>query len=91
MPKVWNVNTGNYPNDAVLIDRTTEFGNLFIIGKDGDRKEVISKHIRYVDQHPELKQRIKEILYNKDLLCHCAPKPCHGDYLLLVANSGTLF
>lgn len=32
----------------VLIDRTTEWGNLFIIGRDGTRTEVIEKHRKQI-------------------------------------------
>lgn len=71
---------------AVYIGRGSEWGNRFVIGKDGTREQVIAKHKRKVANDPKLKKRIKRELKGKNLLCSCAPKACHGDYLLEVAN-----
>ncbi len=90
MPKVYNIKDG-FPKNAVLVDRMTEFGNPFVIGKDGTRGEVIDKHKKLVDNDLEFQDRIRQILKDKDLVCHCKPKACHADYLLIVANTNSLF
>lgn len=69
----------------VLIDRTTEWGNPYVIGKDGDREAVIRKYREYVAS-PSKQRRIKEKLRGKILGCWCSPKPCHGDVLAEIAN-----
>lgn len=63
----------------VLIDRTTKWGNPFIIGKDGTREEVIKKHMLWLLNQPELLADLHE-LKGKRLGCWCKPKNwCHGD------------
>jgi hypothetical protein len=86
MPKVWNFHHKNAPKDAVYIGRGSHWGNHFVIGKDGDREEVVRKHKEYVDNDPQFKEFIRKHLKGKDLVCFCAPKACHGDFLLQIAN-----
>lgn len=84
-PKVWNKRDPNCPKDAVYVGRPTKWGNPFVIGQDGTREEVIEKYRVYI-----LTERwfngIEE-LRGKDLVCWCAPKPCHADILLELANA----
>lgn len=68
------------------VGRPSEYGNPFIIGRDGTREEVVAKHIQYLDEHPELKEKIKKDLMGWDLGCFCAPEACHADILLRIAN-----
>jgi hypothetical protein len=42
-PKVYNKHHGNPPADAVYIWRGSRHGNIFVIGKDGDRDELWQK------------------------------------------------
>ena len=77
----------NPPADAVYIGRGSPFGNPFVIGKDGDRDEVCDKFERFIMRKPVLIARIKRVLRGKDLICFCAPKRCHGETLLRIANS----
>ena len=90
MPKVWNKHHKDYPKDAVYIGRGSPWGNHFVIGKDGDREEVIRRHAAHLEalmmMHPGLRDYIKKNLAGKDLVCFCAPKACHGDLLLQIAN-----
>lgn len=86
MPKVYNMKTGGYPEDAVFIGRPTIYGNPFIIGRDGSRADVCRMYKRHVQEHPELVAEIKKNLKGKNLVCYCKPAMCHGDYLLEVAN-----
>ena len=41
----------------------------------------------YLATSPELLEAIHE-LRGKDLVCYCAPLPCHADILLKLANDG---
>lgn len=70
----------------VYIGRPSKFGNPFIIGKDGDRQEVIHKYRKWLLSQPELVEEAKK-LRGLRLGCFCAPKPCHGDVLADIADS----
>ena len=69
----------------VLIDRTTKWGNPFILGPDGNRAEVIQKHAVWIGTQPELIAALPELI-GKTLGCHCYPLPCHGDTLSRLAD-----
>lgn len=64
----------------VYIGRPSKWGNPFVIGKDGTRKEVIKKYELWVRQQHHLMESIHE-LKDKTLGCWCHPKACHGDVL----------
>jgi hypothetical protein len=64
----------------MLIDRTTEWGNPFRIGRDGDRAEVLAKYRRWVLARTDLESALPR-LAGRRLGCWCAPRPCHGDVL----------
>ena len=72
----------------VRVDRATKWGNEFRIGRDGTRAEVIERYRR------DLWRRIRAgevdldelaALDGRDLLCWCAPLPCHADVLARAA------
>ena len=72
------------PPDAIRIDRGTPWGNPFRIGPDGDRREVIAKfrdHFWNRIHAGEVNLDQLAGLHGKNLACHCAPLPCHGDVL----------
>ena len=69
----------------VYIGRPSPWGNPFVIGKDGSREEVIEKYKVWLDSQPYLLSKIHE-LQGKVLGCHCAPRPCHGNWLAELAN-----
>jgi len=71
---------------VVYIGRPSKWGNPFVIGRDGDRHEVIAKYREWVESRPELIGMIKAELKGQDLICFCAPLACHGDVLLSIAN-----
>ena len=64
----------------VYIGRPGKWGNPFVIGKDGDREEVISKYEAYVMSRPDLIAALPELV-GKVLGCWCRPHACHGDIL----------
>ncbi len=72
--------------NSVYIGRPSIWGNPFVIGKDGTRRDVVTKYENWVVQQPALMSRL-HALRNKHLVCWCAPFQCHGDVLLrLVAE-----
>lgn len=71
----------NLPDNAVYIGRPSKWGNPFIIGQDGTREEVVEKYREWIEEQPDLQLALDE-LEGKDLVCWCAPSPCHGDVLL---------
>ena len=73
----------------VLIDRTTKWGNPFVIGRDGTRTEVIELYRKWIHTQPSLMDSLHQ-LEGKRLGCWCKsknPKPCHGDVLVELVNS----
>jgi len=84
LPRVLNKRTDKIPSDAIYVGRPSKWGNPFKIGRDGNRKEVIEKYRRWIE-HVDFLEDISE-LTGKDLVCWCAPLPCHADVLLELAN-----
>lgn len=74
--------TGHY----VPIYRSTQWGNPFIIGRDGDRAECIQKYREMLRANPAMVALAREVLRGRELACWCAPLPCHGDVLAAVAE-----
>lgn len=73
------------PEGAFYIGRPSPFGNPFEIGKDGSREEVIDKFREYFHQKIKKSRRFKNDviqLLGKDLVCWCAPRPCHGQVII---------
>ena len=64
----------------VRICRPGQWGNPFLIGRDGDRGEVIEKYRQWIQTQPKLLTQLP-MLKGKRLGCYCAPLPCHGDVL----------
>ena len=77
---------GSEHADSVYIGRGSPWGNPYVLGKHGDRAEVIEKYRVYAyakwveDQAYGIDWL--EPLRGKDLVCYCAPLACHGDVLL---------
>lgn len=86
-PRVLNKHHGNIPGTAKYIGRGSPWGNPFVIGRDGDRAEVIAKHEQWALGRPGLIARARQELAGYDLVCFCAPAACHGDFWLRVANA----
>lgn len=84
MARVLNKRNG-MPVGAVYVGRPSKWGNPFLIGRDGNRAEVIQKFTDYILHTPHLLNDMPE-LRGHDLVCWCAPDACHGDVLLRLAN-----
>ena len=78
---------GNVPDGVatVYIGRPSKWGNPFPLYGEQFRDEVIAQYEQYLLNSPELLAQLGE-LKGKDLVCWCAPKACHGDILLRLAN-----
>lgn len=85
-PKVWNKRDPNVPPDAVYVGRPTKWGNMYVIGTDGNRAQVIALHKAHVEAAPAFIEMIKRELRGEDLVCWCPPEACHADTLLEIAN-----
>ena len=86
MCKVLNKHMAGSHEDAVYIGRGSKWGNSFRIGIDGDRAAVIAQYERWLRSQHHLLRALDE-LRGRNLLCFCAPKACHGDLLLRLANA----
>ena len=80
-PRVHNKHHATAPADAVYIGRGSPWGNPFVIGKHGDRAQVIELYRLNVLPTLDL-----AALKGKHLVCFCKPAACHGDLLLEAAN-----
>ncbi len=75
--------------EVVRIDRATEWGNPYVIGRDGSRAEVIEKYRERLWREIRAGRMPLEDLASlegKPLACHCSPKPCHGNVLAAAAR-----
>ena len=71
----------------IYIGRGSKWGNPFMIGRDGTRKEVIEKFEEWILSRPWTIPVIKAELKGKILGCWCKPdKACHGDVLAKIAE-----
>ena len=69
----------------VYVGRPGKWGNPFQIGIDGDREEVLRKYREWVQTQDLPFHELK----GKVLGCWCAPKACHGDILVELAEKPT--
>ena len=89
------------PADAVKVDRTTPWGNPFIVGKHGTQAECVDLYRKLMagylcistgDIEAQAKARAyvaahRKELRGKSLACWCRPgTPCHADVLIEIAN-----
>jgi len=93
MPKIYNVRNDNAPPDAVKIDRSTVYGNPYTHLKGltkaeftvNSRNEAVEAYREYFNSRVlkdiEFADAVEQ-LRDKDLLCWCAPLPCHGMIIL---------
>lgn len=90
------------PDGAVKVDRSTKWGNPFVVGVDGTRAECVDLYAKLsagyiclsagptVDEQRAARDSMKkarEELRGRDLACWCQlDAPCHADILLKIAN-----
>lgn len=74
------------------IGRGTLWGNPYVLGKDGSRKDVLRAYAKLMnvrlnsEDKPFWDAELAE-MGGTYLTCHCAPKACHGDILLGIINA----
>ena len=77
------------PENTVIVDRSTKWGNPFI-GEGPTDRAYVTRLYREFLQRPEqadLRLRARLELKGRNLACWCPPgEPCHADELLEVAN-----
>jgi hypothetical protein len=75
------IDDGMWNDDHVYIGRGSKWGNPFVVGEHGTREEVIAKYRDEVLPTLMLDEEFQS-LRGKTLVCHCWPKPCHGNVLI---------
>jgi hypothetical protein len=70
----------------VYIGRPSPWGNPFVLGRDGTREQVIERYEAWLLANEELMAALPQ-LRGKVLGCWCAPRGCHGDVLVALANA----
>ena len=88
MPKVLNKRTDAIPAGAVYVGRPSKWGNPFRIRvhSDSQQQAAVDYYDGYINEKLTAGLISLEELRGKDLVCWCAPKPCHADVLLILAN-----
>ncbi len=66
----------------VMIDRTSRWGNPFVLGPDGDRDHVCMCFEEHYATYKQSFDKHRDELKGKVLACHCYPERCHGDGLI---------
>ena len=97
IPTVVNIRDG--AGCDIYIGRGGKYGNPYIIGRDGTRREVVKKHKKWLQQWIKHKKRIvidgydnrwvvKHLkqLEGKRIGCFCTPLSCHGDNLKILVR-----
>lgn len=90
--------TASASSVQISIDRTSVFGNPFTIKEAGSRDQAVSLYKKYLWQalHTEKPTESQTVLRDAmrslvrcawsnaeiSLICHCAPKACHGDVIV---------
>ena len=76
------------PKEAVLVDRSTPWGNPFEMLSEKDRDRVCDDFETYARERVKKEPEWLTPLAGKDLVCWCAPKRCHAFILKKLANNG---
>lgn len=69
----------------VYIGRPSKWGNPFVVGKHDRRGECIERYEQWLREQDEMIDALDE-LRGLVLGCWCAPRACHGDVLVRLAN-----
>jgi hypothetical protein len=84
MTKIVNIRNYNR-RDYIYMGRGSPYGNPYVIGRDGNRAQVIAKFradfLSKVSNEPDFAQKVLN-LYGKTLGCYCKPLACHVDVIV---------
>jgi hypothetical protein len=86
MPSVFRKGSVPAGVASVYVGRPSKWGNPFAMKSEIDREKVIAQFTEYIMNSPDLLAQVGE-LRGKNLVCYCAPKACHADVLLKLANA----
>ncbi len=102
MPKVLNKRRDIIPPDAIYVGRPSKWGNPMTVKElkrlfpEDTMQELNEKAVGWYREYlaedarmhdDSLIKQAQAELYGKDLVCWCAPLPCHADVLLELANA----
>ena len=78
--------TTPWPPGAVYVGRGHPLGNPFVIGRDGNREEVIRLYRDHLERavarkDPEIWSALRALDAQSALVCSCAPAPCHAEVI----------
>ena len=82
--RVLNKRTDSTDRLSTYVGRPTKWGNPFVIGRDGDRNDVVAKYEKYA-RAKFTKEELGELI-GRNLVCWCAPKACHADVLVKLVS-----
>lgn len=89
-PQVFNRRHKDAPPEAVYVGRPTKWGNPFRVKRgidpEMDHETAVRAYREWLFAQPLLVAAVLKELAGKDLVCWCAPLPCHADVLLRLAN-----
>lgn len=83
--RIWNKRTESPPPEAIYVGRPSRWGNPYKIGKLS-RQEAVDRFEMLLEDSPDRQADVYAELRGKDLVCWCAPLPCHAEVLMKVAN-----
>ena len=86
MPAVLNKKTLRPSDHGIYCGRGSKWGNRNRMFGEADRDAVCDQHEIDLYHDHELLRALDE-LRGEDLICFCAPKRCHCDLLLRLANA----
>jgi hypothetical protein len=76
------------PPNTVKVDRTTRWGNPFVMAHEGTRAMAVDNFRRDAEAQAKVYPGFYEPLRGKNLACWCKPGvPCHADVLIELANA----
>ena len=73
-------------SQAISVDRGTSWGNPFIMKHERDREYVCDMFEQYAVWRLSIEPDWLAPLTGKSLACWCAPKRCHAETLMRLAN-----
>lgn len=80
---------GTKADGAIYVGRPSPWGNPFAVGKESEGKmprgQAVLAFARHLAENPDLVARARAELAGRDLICWCAPQPCHAEILRHVA------
>jgi Domain of unknown function (DUF4326) len=86
MPKVYSRRSGSIPPGAVYVGRPSPWGNPFPMRSESERDAVCDKFEKYATERAARDPLWLAPLQGRDLVCWCAPRRCHAETLLRLAN-----